>query len=93
MAESPEHAPPFSLGGIDHIPVPGRQHGEGARLQRNRSRLPFRGGMPQYGMAVLRAGAALINLVDISTPAGAWALPGVAGGRNRDRFCIALGSP
>ncbi|WP_394889750.1 hypothetical protein ACG873_31010 [Mesorhizobium sp. AaZ16] len=42
-------------------------------------------------MAQLRAGNALVNLVDISVPEGSWAVPGVAGGRNMDHFCIAIG--
>jgi catechol 2,3-dioxygenase-like lactoylglutathione lyase family enzyme len=51
----------------------------------------FEGSLPQFGMAQLRTGAALINLVDISVPEGAWALPEKAGGRNMDHLCIALG--
>ena len=46
---------------------------------------------PQWGMAQLRAGSALINLVDVSVPEGAWAASPVAGGRNMDHLCIALG--
>jgi glyoxylase I family protein len=47
--------------------------------------------LPQYGMRQLRAGAALIDLVDISTPEGEWARPPVAGGRNVDHVALALG--
>jgi catechol 2,3-dioxygenase-like lactoylglutathione lyase family enzyme len=46
---------------------------------------------PQWGMAQLRAGAALINLVDVAAENGKWALPEIAGGRNMDHLCIALG--
>ena len=49
------------------------------------------GALPQYGMLQLRAGAALIDLVDISAPEAAWAKPPVAGGRNFDHLCLALG--
>ena len=45
----------------------------------------------QYGMRQLRAGAHLIDLVDISSNAGAWARPDVAGGRNVDHVALALG--
>jgi glyoxylase I family protein len=47
--------------------------------------------LPQYGMRQLRAGANLIDLVDISTSEGAWAKPEVAGGRNVDHIALALG--
>lgn len=45
----------------------------------------------QYGMRQLRAGAHLIDLVDISSEHGAWAKPEVAGGRNVDHVALALG--
>ena len=51
----------------------------------------FEEALPQYGMAVLRAGGALINLVDMSVIEGSWALPEVTGGRNLDHLCLALG--
>ena len=47
--------------------------------------------LPQYGMRQLRAGAALIDLVDISGPEGEWARPPVPGGRNVDHVALALG--
>jgi glyoxylase I family protein len=47
--------------------------------------------LPQYGMRQLRAGAHLIDLVDISSEQGAWAKPEVAGGRNVDHVALALG--
>jgi catechol-2,3-dioxygenase len=50
------------------------------------------GALPQYGMLQLRAGAALIDLVDISVPEASWAKPPVAGGRNFDHLCLALGA-
>jgi hypothetical protein len=43
-------------------------------------------------MLQLRAGSALIDLVDISVPQAAWAVPPVAGGRNFDHLCLALGA-
>lgn len=47
--------------------------------------------LPQYGMRQLRAGADLIDLVDIGSDEGAWARPKVAGGRNVDHIALALG--
>lgn len=47
--------------------------------------------LPKYGMRQLRAGAHLIDLVDISSDEGAWARPEVAGGRNVDHVALALG--
>ena len=47
--------------------------------------------LPGYGMLQLRAGAALIDLVDISSEEGAWARPAAAGGRNLDHVCLATG--
>jgi glyoxylase I family protein len=44
------------------------------------------------GMVQLRAGASLIDLVDISAEAGAWARPALSGGRNVDHFCLAPGA-
>lgn len=40
-------------------------------------------------MRQLRAGEALIDLVDIASPEGAWARPEIAGARNVDH--VALG--
>jgi hypothetical protein len=48
--------------------------------------------LPQYAMLQLRAGASLIDLVDIGKPEGGWAKPPVAGGRNVDHVCVATGS-
>ena len=47
--------------------------------------------LPQYGLYQYRAGAALIDLVDISGEEGAWARPEVEGGRNVDHICLATG--
>src|SRR5262245_7960095 len=84
--------PPFGLEGIDHVLliVEGMDRALafyegvlGCRLEER---------YPQWGMAQLRAGAALINLVDIAAENGAWAVPENAGGRNMDHLCLALGA-
>jgi hypothetical protein len=47
------------------------------------------GELPEFAMVQLRAGGALIDLVDVSAGAGKWALPKITGGRNLDHLCIA----
>jgi glyoxylase I family protein len=83
--------PPFALERIDHVLllVQGMNRCvafyEGALGCRVETRLP------QYGMIELRAGTSHLDLVDIAAPEGKWALPDVAGGRNIDHVCLALG--
>jgi catechol 2,3-dioxygenase-like lactoylglutathione lyase family enzyme len=47
--------------------------------------------LPQYGLYQLRAGASLIDLVDIGSEEGAWARPEIQGGRNVDHIALATG--
>ena len=83
--------PPFALQGLDHVVLlvddMAAAHGfycgvVGCMIERE---------IPKYGMAQLRAGAALIDLVDISSEEGAWARPDVAGGRNVDHVALDTG--
>ena len=46
--------------------------------------------LPQFAMVQLRAGGALIDLVDVSASTGQWANPKITGGRNLDHLCIAI---
>ena len=46
--------------------------------------------LPEYGMAMLDAGAGQVALVDWRSPEGAWARPEVAGGRNIDHFALSI---
>ena len=89
MAEG--SVPPFVLKGIDHVVllVDGMAAARsfycgvlGCTIDRE---------LPRYGMLQLRAGAALIDLVDIGAEQGAWARPQVAGGRNMDHVALATG--
>lgn len=48
------------------------------------------GELPEFGMVQLRAGVALIDLVDVGVTAGQWARPDITGGRNVDHVCIAI---
>ena len=82
-------SPPFRLRGLDHVvllvadmELAKRFYCDvvGCRLDRD---------LPQYGMAHLRAGESLIDLVDISSEEGAWGRPPVDGGRNVDHICLA----
>jgi glyoxylase I family protein len=83
--------PPFTLEGIDHVLLV--VHGMSPALAFYQTVLgcTLEEEYPQWGMAQLRAGAALINLVDVTVPQGAWAAS-PASGRNMDHLCIALGS-
>ncbi len=46
--------------------------------------------IPGLGMAELRAGGSHIDLVDVTTPEGAWAKGPPNGGRNIDHFALAI---
>jgi glyoxylase I family protein len=88
--ESPE--PPFTLEGIDHILLLVNGMKPAVQFYADVLGCTVEGALPQYGMLQLRAGAALIDLVDISVPEAGWAKPPVAGGRNFDHLCLALGA-
>jgi glyoxylase I family protein len=84
-------APPFTLEGIDHVLLVVQGMSPALAFYRTVLGCTLEEEYPQWGMAQLRAGAALINLVDATVPQGAWAASPVAG-RNMDHLCIALGS-
>jgi glyoxylase I family protein len=83
--------PPFALEGIDHILLLVDGMKPAVQFYTDVLGCTVEDALPQYGMLQLRAGAALIDLVDISAPEAAWAKPPVAGGRNFDHLCLALG--
>lgn len=83
---------PFALEGIDHILLLVKGMTPAVRFYTKVLGCTVEDKLPQYGMLQLRAGGALIDLVDISVPQGAWAMPSVAGGRNLDHLCLAIGS-
>ena len=87
----PRSRPPFALEGIDHILLLVQGMKPAVRFYTKVLGCKVEDELPQYGMLQLRAGSALIDLVDISDPQAAWALPPVAGGRNLDHLCLALG--
>jgi catechol 2,3-dioxygenase-like lactoylglutathione lyase family enzyme len=84
--------PPFDLAGLDHVVllVNGMERARAFYEQVIGCRLA--NALPEYGMAQLRTGASLIDLVDIGSPEGAWARPAVGGGRNVDHVAIAIGA-
>lgn len=84
-------APPFGLEGLDHVVLLVGDMGEAERFYRTVIGCTVERRLESYGMLQLRAGAALIDLVDIGSEEGAWGRPPVEGGRNVDHVCIATG--
>ncbi len=83
--------PPFALEGLDHVVLLVNDMAEAELFYREVVGCTVENALPQYGMLQLRAGAALIDLVDIGAEEGAWGRPKVPGGRNMDHVCIATG--
>lgn len=81
--------PPFRLRGLDHVVLLVADMESAKRFYCEVVGCSLDRDLPQYGMAQLRAGDSLIDLVDISTDEGAWGRPSVAGGRNVDHVCLA----
>ena len=82
---------PFLLTGIDHVVLLVGDMERATAFYTDVIGCTVDNDLPQYGMRQLRAGPALIDLVDISGDAGAWARPEVAGGRNVDHVALGLG--
>ena len=82
---------PFELEGLDHVVLLVRDMAEAQRFYEQVLGCTVDRALPQYGMLQLRAGASLIDLVDIGASAGEWARPEVEGGRNMAHVCISTG--
>ncbi len=82
---------PFTLEGLDHVVLLVSDMGRAESFYCGVIGCTVDRRLPEYGMLQLRAGAALIDLVDTSGEEGAWARPDVAGGRNMDHVCLATG--
>ena len=82
-------SPPFRLRGLDHVVLLVGDMSQAKRFYCEVVGCSLDRDLPQYGMAQLRAGDSLIDLVDISTAEGAWGRPAVEGGRNVDHICLA----
>jgi glyoxylase I family protein len=83
--------PPFELEAIDHVVLLVRDMAEAQRFYFEVLGCTVDRALPQYGMLQLRAGASLIDLVDIGAKEGEWARPEVEGGRNLDHVCLSTG--
>ena len=83
--------PPFVLEGLDHVVLLVDDMDRARDFYCRVLGCTVDAALPQHAMLQLRAGASLIDLVDIGTAAGAWARPQVAGGRNMDHVCLATG--
>ena len=83
--------PPFEMEGIDHVVLLVRDMAEAQRFYERVLGCTVDRSLPEYGMLQLRAGASLIDLVDIGSSEGEWGRPEVVGGRNMDHVCIATG--
>ena len=87
----PGPVPPFALEGLDHVVLLVDDMAAAKDFYCGVVGCTVEGALPQYGMLQLRAGAALIDLVDTSGPEGEWGRPPVPGGRNMDHVAIAIG--
>lgn len=83
--------PPFALEGLDHVVLLVGDMARARAFYCDVLGCSVDRALPEHGMMQLRAGASLIDLVDIGTAEGAWAKPPVEGGRNMDHVCIATG--
>lgn len=83
--------PPFKLEGLDHVVLLIRDLEEARHFYQEVLGCSMDRELPEYGMLQLRAGASLIDLVDIGSEQGEWGRPEVEGGRNVDHVCIATG--
>ncbi|MBV9883198.1 MAG: VOC family protein [Sphingomonadaceae bacterium] len=81
--------PPFALEGLDHVVLLVADMEVAKHFYCDVLGCSVDRALPQHGMLQLRAGASLIDLVDIGTKEGAWAKPPVEGGRNMDHVALA----
>ncbi len=82
---------PFALAGIDHVVLLVDDMQRATDFYTEVLGCTVDNDLPQYGMRQLRAGSALIDLVDIGSDEGSWARPEIAGGRNVDHVALAIG--
>jgi glyoxylase I family protein len=82
-------SPPFRLRGLDHVVLLVGDMALAKRFYCEVVGCSVDRDLPEYGMAQLRAGESLIDLVDINSAEGAWGRPPVEGGRNVDHVCLA----
>jgi glyoxylase I family protein len=83
-------APPFRLEAIDHVLLLVSDTARATAFYTEVLGCEVISRMPEYGMIQFRAGRSTVDLVDVGGAEGAWARPGVRGGRNLDHLCLAL---
>lgn len=83
--------PPFALEGIDHVVLLVRNMAEAQHFYEQVLGCTVDRALPAFGMLQLRAGASLIDLIDIGSAEGEWDRTEVEGGRNMDHVCISTG--
>lgn len=82
-------SPPFELEGLDHVVLLVSDMDVARRFYCEVVGCSVDRELPQCGMLQLRAGASMIDLVNVSGDEGSWARPAVEGGRNMDHVCLA----
>ena len=82
---------PFALEGLDHVVLLVDDMARAESFYCDVIGCAVDRRLPEYGMLQLRAGAAMIDLVEYTSEEGAWARPEVSGGRNMDHVAIAIG--
>lgn len=80
---------PIQIRGLDHILLVVTDMERAIGFYQSVVGCTLKARLPQYAMAELAAGASGLDLVDASTPEGAWAKSETAG-RNLDHFCLAI---
>ena len=83
--------PPFALLGLDHVVLLVDDMDAARSFYTDVIGCSVDRALPEYGMLQLRAGASLIDLVDLASSNGAWGKPQIAGGRNMDHVALATG--
>lgn len=81
---------PFELAGIDHVLLVIEDMPRALAFYQDVLGCELKEALPQYGLAVLKAGASALDLVDAAAAEGAWAKPPAGGGRNMDHLCLAI---
>jgi glyoxylase I family protein len=91
MNESPPSAPPFNIDGIDHVVLRVVDLDRMLRFYRDVVGCRLERENPEIGLAQLRAGSSLIDLVTVAGKLGrAGGAPPAAEGRNVDHVCLAI---
>ena len=82
-------AAPFAIKGLDHVVLRYREVARGVRFYCDVLGCTVEKVRPEIGLTQLRAGSALIDLIDVASEAGraGGAAPGREG-RNLDHFCL-----